>query len=508
MAITAPARPMPAVLRCAMVALAALALSWTALVNGQPFFHPDTLGYIRGPDVAVMKLLGPRFASPWASLDPGARVAADVARANGQAPPAHVDGHGFDDKAVMGGRSIYYGVLADLGARTGGLWLTVLVQALAVAWLVEIVLRALGLASWRAYAVVVAVLALASPAALFVGFLMPDIWVGVAVGALAALFSLAGRLRRLDVAALALMIVFAALSHSTAPLVIAAMMLAAAGLWVLNRRAWRPALGLVVGLTALVAAAAGGFAFTAMVRHATGAPPLNPPFITARLVADGTGTAYAKTRCAGQGFEVCRFADRFPIDVDHFLWGETAQDGVFLTVAPAERRALGAEQARFALAVVRAYPLQQVQASLQNAWAQVWTTELSDFNYKPSLQAGFAQTLPPDTVATMAHTLAAGRSWPLGLMWVIQSATLAVLLGAAALANRTAPRTPGPAQVVAAARRLVVLCLAGVLANGVICGVFSTLYGRYQARTAWVLPLAALAWLMARRQAERSEAAL
>ena len=493
------AQPSPAP-RILAVALAAAALCWTALVNGQPFFHPDTLGYVRGPDVAVMKLLGPRFASPWARLDPKAKVDA-LAQATAPGVAGQAAQPPKPDTSVMGGRSIYYGVLADLGARSGGFWLTVLIQALAVAWLAEITLRAAGVCGLGAYAAAIAVLALASPAGLFADFLMPDIWVGVGVGALALLLAAPGRLSRLDVAVLGLMLAFAALAHSTAPLVITAMLGAGVILKLLRPDSWRLRTGLIAGLAGLAVAMAGGLAFTAMVRHATGEAPINPPFLTARVVADGTGALYAKTRCAG-AFAVCRYADRLPLDVDHFLWGETARDGVFLTVPLDDRRALSRQDAGFALATARAYPLQQVLASLDNAWAQVWTTELSDFNYKPSLQDSFGQTLPAGTIGAMSRTLAWRQAWPLGLMWVAQTAALAILVGAAALS--AGGRGTPPTEAVAAARRLMLLALAGVLANGAICGVFSTLYGRYQARVAWVLPLAALAWLLARREAGKA----
>ena len=38
---------------------------WAALVNGQPFFMDDTSAYVRGPDFAVVYLLGDKFASSW-----------------------------------------------------------------------------------------------------------------------------------------------------------------------------------------------------------------------------------------------------------------------------------------------------------------------------------------------------------------------------------------------------------------------------------------------------------
>jgi hypothetical protein len=486
--------------RAAAVALAALALCWAAVLNGQPFFHPDTLGYVRGPDVAIMKLLGPRFASPWALLDPAAAVGRPSHAASG---PGAAPGSG--DKEVLAGRSIYYGVLADLGARTGGFWLTIAVQALAVAWLVEILLRSLEIGGLRTYAGVMAALTLLTPAPFFAGFLMPDIWVGIAIAALATVFAAAGRLSRLDGWLLALMVLFAALAHSTTPPVIAGMMLAAAGLWLVWRGRFDLVPGLALGGLALVTAVAGALAFNAMVLRTVGAPPVTPPFLTARLVDDGTGALYAQRRCAGQDFAVCRFADRFPMDGDHFLWGESPRNGVFETASPADRRTLGQEQTRFALAVVRAYPLQQAAASARDVAAQEADTDLSDFNYKPSLQASFAATLPPPTVARMDATLAHRQGWALGSIWVLQTAALTLLAAAAVLVGLRAPRARaiGPDDARAAATRLAAMIVVGVLANGAVCGLFSTLFGRYQARVIWLLPLAALAWIITRIRAGR-----
>ncbi|QUD86864.1 hypothetical protein [Phenylobacterium montanum] len=495
-----PAKAHP-FLRATAVLLAALALIWPAAINGQPFFHPDTLGYVRGPDVAAMKLLGPRFASPWATLDPGAAVKAH--QAGGAAAPG---GHAYDDKEVLGGRSIYYGVLADLGARTGGFWLTVLVQALAVAWLVEIVLRGLGLVSLRAYAGVMAVLILASPAAFFASFLMPDVWAGVAIAALAALFALRGRLRLLDIAALSAMTVFAALAHTSVAPVLLVLMAGAGGLWLLDRRRSAPVLGLAVGSAAVAAAFAGGAAFTAMVEHTVGAPPVTPPFLTARVVADGPGTRFAQAGCGGQAFVVCRYAGRLPLDVDHFLWGQTDRDGVFQTASPADRRALGEEQARFALAAVRAYPMDQARASLANAIRQVGDSDISDFDYKPSLRQTFIQSLPAETVRAMAHSRAFAEAWPVEALWGLQTAVMGALVLAAAALMLRRPSGSGRER---RALDFLALIVVGVLANAGVCGVLSSVNGRYEARVIWCAPLALAAWLMLRLQsrAER-EAAL
>jgi hypothetical protein len=474
----------PASIRVLAMLAAAAALCWVALVNGQPVFHPDTIGYVRGPDVAVMKLVGPRFATQWALFDPGA-VGQRVA-----APLGHAHAASYNDSEVMAGRSIYYGVLVYLGALAGGFWLTVLVQGLAVAWLTEIILRALKVTSLRAYAGVIAVLALATPAPFFVAFLMPDIWAGVGIAAGAALFALAGRLKRLDVAVLVAMTAFAALAHSSVAPVLLALIVAGGGWWLIRRRAAPdPRLGLIGCGLALVAAVAGNVAFARMVEHSVGRPPVMPPFLSARVIADGTGTRYVREHCAGQ-FMVCGFAGRFPMSVDDFLWGQ-GDKGVFDGASADERRALGAEQTRFALSVVRAYPVQQALASARNAVLQTFDTELSDFNYKPTLRTALSARMPPGPAAALRGSLAWREGWPIGPLWALQSAVDLVALAAAAwLATRRGP-TGAASPDVAPAALLFALILVGVLANGVVCGVLSTLYGRYEARVVWTLPLAA-----------------
>ena len=322
----------------------------------------------------------------------------------------------------------------------------------------------------------------------------PDIWAGIAIGAVAALFALPGRLKRIDIAALAAMTAFAALAHSSVAPVLLALMLAGGGWRLIARGAPDPRLGLAVCALSLAAAVAGGFAFTRMVERTAGLPPVTPPFLSARVVADGTGTRFARERCAG-AFVVCRFADRFPMDVDDFLWAP-GRAGVFESASSADRRALGAEQARFALAAARAYPLQQALASARNAALQVVDIELSDFNYKPSLRASLTARTPPATAAVIRRSLAYREAWPLGPLWALQAAaTLAALAAAGWLASR--PRFGIANPDAARAGLLFALIVIGVLANGVVCGVLSTLYGRYEARVVWTLPLAACALALA-----------
>jgi hypothetical protein len=217
------------------------------------------------------------------------------------------------------------------------------------------------------------------------------------------------------------------------------------------------------------------------------------------VIEDGTGARFIRERCGAQPFQVCQYADRLPIDADHFLWGQTPKTGVFDTLSTPERRALSTQDARFALAAAKTYPAAQVGASLRNAALQTLDTDLSDFDYKPSLRDGYLHTLPPTALARAQATMAWRETWPIGAIWALQG--LVALVSIAVIGWSFAAR--GQGEAFAAARTTGGLMLLGVLANGAMCGVFSSLYGRYQARVEWLLPLAAMLLIAATRRGSR-----
>ena len=520
----------PAWRRGLAVLMAAMVMTWAALANGGPFFTPDTEAYVRGPDVAVVKLFGERFSTPWARMQPPG--AAAVAAKPGAKPQ-----HSYDDKEVLAGRSIYYGALAYLGQLAGGFWLTVFVQGLAVAWLTDILLRAAGRRSLSDYAAAMAVLAFATSAPFFVADLMPDIWAGVAIGSLALLFAFPKRLRWPDRIVLGAMTVFAAMAHNSHVLIIAGMLAAGVGAGLILGGAGRtsrlrslpwPMIG--AGGVAIAAAVTGTMLFSAMVKHSVGAPPITPPFLTARVIADGPGRLYVREHCKDHPFTVCAFADRLgATDTDGFLWDVDPNTGVFAVATPEQRRALATEQTHFAIASTLAHPWMQAQASARNVALQLVQTDLDDFDYKPNVLAELKADLPAGHRARMERSLAARRGWPIAELWGEQAAVLWLAVGmiaCAALQHGAIPLRPspsglsrGPGSAASKASetrqrpargwlgpgekpeddgreagnvRFALMAVVGVLANTLACGVLSDLYGRYQARAIWVLPMAAV----------------
>lgn len=486
-------------LRLAAIFIAAAVLCWPALTNGGPFQFSDTSAYIRGPDVAIMKLFGKSHATAWATHDPGA-----IDQRVRGVPRAEITTPSYDDDEVMAGRSIYYGALAFLGVLAGGLWLTVFIQGLAVAILVDIVLRALRIESLVSYAATILLVSAITSAPFFVSFVMPDIWAGIAIAGMAALIAFAPRLSHFDMALLALLLVFGAMSHNTHILIIGVLLVVSLVFKLVARRS-RHELGpaLVVGSIALLAAYAGHFFFGYMVERTTGKPPVLPPFITARLTADEPGARFVKEHCETVRFEVCRFAKLLPMPVDQFLWDTNPETGVF-QVAPSEsRRALSEEQVWFALAVTSAYPLEQLGISLVNALRQSMTMDLVDFSYGDTARDNLDRQVPEKYLGALHRTLAYRGEWPVGFFTGFHLAAFVLALGTVIYVGlsdlrRSGGDNTGPRMMQAAALSFAVFILIGIIANAGICGALSSVQGRYQARVAWLLPFAAFLILLLR----------
>lgn len=477
------------------VVLIAVCFSWVALLNGQPLFTPDSINYVRSPDIAVQKILGAGYATAWSHKAAGE---SSFGGAAGPAPSG-ANGASASDHAVQGGRSIYYGALAYLGLRLGGLWATVFLQGLVVALLIDIVVRRFGWSDLKIYVATSLILASLTSCAFFASFLMPDVWAGVAIIAMCALAGLQDRLSRAEALFLGLVVGYSALTHNSIAAVVLIMTLAAGILGVLARpRRLSRNLAVWVGLAAVVTAAFGGMAFNAAVAKITGSQPGSPPFLMARLIADGPGTRFLREHCATERFDVCRFAARFPMSSQQFLWGRAPSEGVMKQVSAAERRALSSEQLRFAVAVVRNYPGEELYSAVRNTLLQISTLEDADLNYDSGMKQTLHDAMPDGDFNRARRSLAFRGLWPAALIARVQAL---VALGSVLTIGWFLIRTP-PGLFGSAASRFGLLMVLGVLANAAVCGILSEVVGRYQSRVVWVLPLGAimlaLTWWKAR----------
>ncbi len=138
---------------------------------------------------------------------------------------------------------------------------------------------------------------------------MPDVWAGVGLVALATLLFFSDALGRLTIMALFLVVV-AALSfhHSNAPVALLAALIAAPAAHLLWHIPWRRmALGLSLLIAAVTAAGALDAGYDLAVKASTGDTLRSPPFLAARILADGPGRAYLRRSCgAGATWALCR----------------------------------------------------------------------------------------------------------------------------------------------------------------------------------------------------------
>ena len=364
-----------------IVAMAALA--WPALYNGQPLFFSDTSTYIRGADAGLQKLTG--RSTPWTRLEDDGPTADAQASTGEVSPTPSVSS--VKDKAVLSGRSVYYGALLYLGDRIGHFWFTVLVQAALLMLAMGLFLKAFGVAVWPQLVIAGVAMGVLTSASFYVSFLMPDLFAAVTLLACASLIG-ARSLSRVDYLLWFALLAFSLVSHSSHVLIAAALFLLAVLIDMLQR-SWANWRGLAVIAGCLVLAGAAEAAFTIAVTRLVGAPPFRPPFLMARAIEDGPGYRYLRETCPESGFKVCEFLPRLPLPADKFIWSQNPV-GVFVPASVEVRRQLSAEQYRFIWAVVWHDPMGVVSASIKDVLSQFASMGLYEFTaqgYRDNIDA-------------------------------------------------------------------------------------------------------------------------
>lgn len=484
-------------LRTLQIVLGALFLLSPAAINRSPFVFYDTSHYLQfGRSIlAQIPLIGP--ASPNGVTAPEADPAGGAASAE--------TAKGKDEHASLsyaGGRSPYYSAFVFAGSKLGGFWVIAFVQALIAAWLLWLTLRAFAPPSTRdakSYFLLVAGLTLLSPLGFYVGMAMPDVMAGLAVLGTTLIVFRRKRLSTSVLVALVLVTAGCAATHATTPVVcvLALTGFALAGFAILGRASFRYANALLLGLTPLVLAIAAGGAFQVATRLALGAAPKSPPYIMARLLADGPGRAYLKDACHPEPrYTLCQFEDRKFSTQDEFLWSGKPEIGVFSITDYSTRTALQAEELSFAWGTLTSYPLWQMQKFAEHWLWQLKRFGLSEFDTAvPSWnEMAFEETVPelgPSYKASLAYQ----GKFPLAIFawmqWVgIVSSLVLVAYWISRPQTWSAVEPSAPTRsawtfwIIAAGGLFVVM-----IGNALLCGALSGVNDRYQARLIWLVPL-------------------
>lgn len=363
------------------------------------------------------------------------------------------------------------------------LWLPMLAQGVALSWLLWLAQRAVrGGVGLFTHLLLVALLAGLTAAPWFAALLMPDIWAPMVV---LALYLLSGATLSVweerGVLALGTLGIAAHLSHL--PLAAALVVLL-----VLMGRSWRP---LAPVLLAVLLVLVGN-----LVGHGRFAlSPYGATFLLARLQADGPATRTLQQTCPAAGWTLCDARRRMPMDSDAFLW---APDSPVNRDSEGRARFLGgvqlAPEAKEILSrTVRREPLAVAGAMLGNGWAQLGMVAVGDTLVADHLAAnvapriaqgfpGFEQRAYAAALQPRGALPGAAAPYLLPHPWVLWAGGAAALLAWGLLAWRGRQE-----------RLALVLCvLVGVSGNALATGALSGPHDRYQARIAWLLPLAAL----------------
>ncbi len=494
-----------------------------AALHGRPFLFFDSEHYFligRAIWAALQGLLGLAPALP---DGPISAAAEETARA--------LDEDGEGGLAVIaGGRSPVYAVLLHGLTVTAGLWSVALFQAGICAWLiVRTCDLAFGQRRARATLAVIAGLTGLTPLGFHVGFLMPDIFAGIGILAL-LLLAFDARAPRGERLVHTGLVAFSLTMHTT-------ILLLAAGVFalLLLTLAWRPLAEAVLPgsrtLSALALAAALGVqvGYPLAAEHATGSRPEAPPFLTARVIADGPGARHLSETCTGRAspHAACAFADRAYADHNDVLWGAAGTTPNFAGLDRSTQAAIQAEELTFVRQVVATHLAAQATASAANAMAQfvaVGIEELHQGAARMRLDPAWSDSAildhAPGLRACRADPSACRPETAAGTWWngLILAATLTgtlafyVRLAACFLPAGLpghAPRLRLPGALPAGPRGTRLACLLVVLAlvliaNAALCGILSGVHDRYQARLAWLAPLLLLAFAQDRRAGDRT----
>jgi putative flippase GtrA len=414
------------------------------------------------------------------------------------------------DAAVEGARSPFYGVLLHGAWMIGTLWLLAAIQGLLAAWVAYLLWRTLApkAPSWSFPALTAGVV-VGTSLPFFTAFAMPDVFAGIGGGAVVLLLSQTDRLKRWEIVGLWLLSLYSFAIHKSHLATGFCVTAIGVGLLILMgaRRAQVIARGAMI-LGAIVLAWLSAVAFGAAYQARTGLELAHPPFLMARVLADGPGRDYLHSACAKNpnAYAVCHFSrnlNQYSTE-NLILWSDRPNRGVFNIADRATRVRLEHEEPAFVMGVIAHEPIDQTLAALVNWGRQLVLVQVDDplrnpaaylvgrywpTTSLPKLIPNFEGCRPPHSCRPPFSR--DGLAWWHGGVLVLSLAFLLWRLTwrdmRGAFSRKALRDEDGPGRILLA----TVLILTVVLINAAVCGILSGPFARYQARVIWLAPLAA-----------------
>jgi hypothetical protein len=441
------------------ILLGALMMTWPAFYNGFPLLYPDSMTYLGDGSVVARKLF------------------------------LHQSSNYY------GMRSLFYslGILPLHWNATA--WPVVAFQAILTAYVLWLVVRSiLSRRTVAGYLALILALSLLTSLSWYVSIVMPDITGPLLYLVFFLLVFARESLSRAERVTVGGIGCWAVTCHATHLMLAVGLCGLLTVVMVVQRRPIRrivQAGGEMAGILAVAAAAQ-----LALYGYLYGTPSLNgerPPYLMARMVADGTGRKYLEQHCGEERWAFCNRLQNLAGDADHFLWDS---DGGWGGASAEVQKEVRREEMPLVVATIRAYPREQLGKSAGAFWQQLQTIGIEDLDpsswvaeqFDTVLQEGRAHYLASRQARNTLHI----EGFTAFQIWVVRSSLVLLIAFPTLVWRRVSPRLIGLSVVVAFV----------VFANALVTGTMSMVDERYGSRVIWMVPfligLFVLEWFSAR----------
>jgi hypothetical protein len=334
---------------------------------------------------------------------------------------------------------------------------------------------------------------------IYASLMLPDVWAGYAILSVCALSVFGKAMSRGETAFHLAVVTFGCLSHNSIILMIlvTGLALGAPQAISLLRRGLRrgdlriaaaskrsrlrlPAAVIVCGL-AVTAGLAGGKLYAYIVKASLGASTNNPPFMTARLIADGSGRKYLQHHCYGAHFYICEMRTPIANDSETFLWGALDKGAVWVNNTSEARKQLSEQDVKFATSVTLHDPAGVLFSSASNSARQLAKIDFDDILHYSTLEKALLSALEPSYFTDISRSRAFTGSWPKSTIELEEMLLMVTSYAGIAVMNLRRDIWGGPI------RKFANHTLLFIVINATACGSVSGVFGRYQGRVVWVM---------------------
>ena len=372
-------------------------------------------------------------------------------------------------------RSTTFGLYLHFG-EDSSFWINLGINALATLWLLQLMLRVLGISQPLRLLAMSLVLVLTTSLPWLVSTLLTDIFAGLAVLALFILVTQGDRISIPEKCLLFGLTAFAAATHTATLAVLLG--LCCIG-WIARPflRGRISVAGLVQGSLTIVAGAALLFATNFALSGKLAWTPGGYGVAFGRMLQDGIVAHYLREHCPKQNFKLCPYRDRLPATADQFLWGNS----MFNTLG--RFQGLNDEMGFIVLHSLAEYPAWQAKAALTGTAQQLVQVATGEgVNVWLGHTYGIVERFLPGQIKPMrAARQQRGHFDFAAINRIHIPVALASMLLAAILFGHGVLRRPLDDITLLAGT-----VTSAILGNAFICAAISGPHDRYGARMAWL----------------------